>query len=125
MESELFGYEKGAFTGANSSRIGKFELARSGTIFLDEIGEISIGLQAKLLQVLQDRCYFRVGGHREIKTTARVVAATNRNLEAEITAGSFREDLFFIDLAPYVFTSHPLEKGRKIYFPLWIILSRK
>ncbi len=95
LESELFGYEKGAFTGANSVRIGKFELAKGGTIFLDEIGEMPISLQAKLLQVLQDRRYFRIGGHKEVKAMARVVAATNKNLEAEIAAGSFREDLFY------------------------------
>jgi len=117
LESELFGYEKGAFTGATSSRIGKFELARSGTIFLDEIGEISISLQAKLLQVLQDRCFFRVGGHREIKTTARVVAATNRNLEAEITAGSFREDLFY-RLSTICIHIPPLRERKEDILPL-------
>jgi len=117
LESELFGYEKGSFTGANSLRIGKFELAKSGTIFLDEIGEISIGLQAKLLQVLQDRCYYRVGGHREIKTTARVVAATNRNLEAEITAGSFREDLFY-RLSTICIHIPPLRERKEDILPL-------
>lgn len=95
LESELFGHEKGAFTGASALRVGKFELAKGGTVFLDEIGEISNTIQSKLLQVLQDRCYFRVGGRREIKAIAGVVAATNKNLESEISAGNFREDLFY------------------------------
>ncbi len=95
LESELFGYEKGAFTGASRSKIGKFELAKEGTIFLDEIGEIALSLQAKLLQVLQDGTFYRIGGHQEIQSKARVVAATNKNLEAEMVSGNFREDLFY------------------------------
>lgn len=95
METELFGYEKGAFTGADRRRIGKFEAAADGSIFLDEIGEIPLTMQAKLLQVLQDQKFPRIGGNKEIGTQARVIAATNRNLEAEILAGNFREDLYF------------------------------
>ena len=95
LESELFGYEKGAFTGAFSRKPGKFELAHKGTIFLDEIGEMSPGLQAKLLQVLQDRQFTRLGGNREITVDVRVVCATNRRLEEMVKDGSFREDLFF------------------------------
>ncbi len=95
IESELFGYEKGAFTGADRRKIGKFEAAADGSIFLDEIGEIPLSLQAKLLQVLQDQKFHRVGGNTDVATRARVIAATNRNLEAEIAVGNFREDLYF------------------------------
>jgi two-component system response regulator AtoC len=95
LESELFGHEKGAFTGAHAEKPGKFELAHQGTIFLDEIGEMDPRLQAKLLQVLQDEEFYRVGGKRPVRVDARVVVATNRNLEAAIRAGSFREDLFY------------------------------
>ena len=95
LESELFGYEKGAFTGAVSRKPGKFEMADTGTIFLDEIGEMSRGLQAKLLQVLQDREYTRLGGNREVRVDIRVQCATNRPLEEMVKDGSFREDLFF------------------------------
>lgn len=95
LESELFGYEPGAFTGADRRKPGKFELAHGGTIFLDEIGEISAGTQAKLLQVLQDGCYYRLGGNEEIRVDARVVASTNRDLEEEMAEGGFRKDLFY------------------------------
>ncbi|MGQ9671289.1 MAG: sigma-54 interaction domain-containing protein [Desulfosoma sp.] len=95
IESELFGYEKGAFTGADRRKPGKFEAAGEGTIFLDEIGEIPLPMQAKLLQVLQDQKFHRVGGNTEVATSARIIAATNRNLEAEIAVGHFREDLYF------------------------------
>jgi two-component system response regulator AtoC len=95
LESELFGHDKGAFTGAYREKPGKFELARHGTIMLDEIGEVPLHLQAKLLQVLQDGAFARVGGTRMIHSDARVVAATNRNLEAAIRARQFREDLFY------------------------------
>jgi two-component system response regulator AtoC len=95
LESELFGYEKGAFTGAVSRKIGKFEVAHTGTIFLDEIGEMSPGLQAKLLQVLQDSCFVHLGGHREIHVDVRVVCATNRDLTQMVAQGQFREDLYF------------------------------
>jgi two-component system response regulator AtoC len=95
LESELFGHEKGAFTGAHAEKPGKFELADQGTIFLDEIGEMDPRLQAKLLQVLQDEEFYRVGGKRSVRVDARVVVATNRNLDAAIRSGSFREDLFY------------------------------
>ena len=95
LESELFGYEKGAFTGANSRKIGKFELADGGTIFLDEIGEMSPGLQAKLLQVLQDNSFSRLGGNQEICVDVRVVCATHRNLLEMVSGKSFRDDLYF------------------------------
>ncbi len=94
LESELFGHEKGAFTGAAALKPGKFELAEDGTVFLDEIGDMSLMLQAKLLRVLQEREFERVGGVKRIKLRARVIAATHRDLAAEVTAGRFREDLY-------------------------------
>lgn len=95
LESELFGHEKGAFTDAYSKRIGKFELANDGTIFLDEIGDMSLNLQSKLLRVLQEKTFTRVGGNEIIYSNARIIAATNRNLEELVSKGEFREDLFF------------------------------
>jgi DNA-binding NtrC family response regulator len=95
LESELFGYEKGAFTGAHQRKPGKFEQAHRGSIFLDEIGEMSPALQAKLLQVLQDGSFHRLGGNQEIAVDVRVVCATNRRLDEMVRAGRFREDLFF------------------------------
>ncbi|OAT80818.1 sigma-54-dependent transcriptional regulator [Desulfotomaculum copahuensis] len=95
LESELLGYEKGAFTGAGTRKPGKFELADRGTIFLDEIGEMSPATQAKLLRVLQEKEFERVGGTETIKVDVRIVAATNKNLEQSIQEGAFREDLFF------------------------------
>ncbi|GJQ63606.1 MAG: acetoacetate metabolism regulatory protein AtoC [Melioribacteraceae bacterium] len=95
-ESELFGHEKGAFTGASQkTKLGKFELAEGGTILLDEIGELSLELQVKLLRVLQEKKFFRVGGEKEVSIDVRVLAATNRNLEDEIKKGNFREDLYY------------------------------
>ncbi len=95
LESELFGYEKGAFTGAVTAKPGRFELANGGTLFLDEVGDISLGVQVKLLRVLQERRFERLGGTRSIDVDVRVVAATNRDLQQLIADGSFREDLFY------------------------------
>ena len=95
LESELFGHEKGAFTGATERMIGKFEAADQGTIFLDEIGEMALGTQAKFLRVLEGHPFERVGGNTPIKVDVRVVAATNRPLEEAVRAGTFRRDLFF------------------------------
>ncbi|MGZ3768063.1 MAG: sigma-54-dependent transcriptional regulator [Bdellovibrio sp.] len=95
MESELFGHEKGAFTGAVERKIGKFQMANNGTLFLDEIGELKPDMQVKLLRVLQERKFTPVGGNREVKTTTRIIAATNRNLEKMMGEGTFREDLFY------------------------------
>jgi DNA-binding NtrC family response regulator len=95
MESELFGYQKGAFTGAVQNKAGLFESANGGTIFLDEIGEMPLAIQSKLLRVIQERTYRRVGSTDLRKTDVRVVAATNRDLDVERKAGRFREDLFF------------------------------
>jgi Nif-specific regulatory protein len=95
IESELFGHERGAFTGANAQRKGRFELADKGTIFLDEIGELSLPVQVKLLRVLQERELERVGGASTIKVNVRLIAASNRNLEEEVRAGRFRDDLFY------------------------------
>ncbi len=95
LESELFGYEKGAFTGAYQRKPGKFELANKGTIFLDEIGDIPLLLQSKLLRVIQEREIERLGGAHPIKVDVRIIAATNRNLEEEVKKGSFREDLYY------------------------------
>jgi DNA-binding NtrC family response regulator len=95
LESELFGHEKGAFTGAAERRLGRFELADQGTIFLDEIGEIPASTQVKLLRVLENRTFFRVGGTQPIKVNVRVIAATNANLKERVALGDFRDDLFY------------------------------
>ncbi len=95
LESELFGHEKGAFTGAAERRLGRFELSNAGTIFLDEIGEVPLSIQVKLLRVLESRTFFRVGGSQPIKVDVRVVAATNRNLQETVGLGEFRGDLFY------------------------------
>ena len=95
LESELFGHEKGAFTGATAQRQGRFEQCDGGTLFLDEIGEMPLHVQTKLLRVLQDGEFSRVGGNETIKTDVRIIAATNRNLEREVERGKFREDLFY------------------------------
>ena len=95
LESELFGHERGAFTGADRQKKGRFELAQGGTLFLDEIGEMPLGMQAKLLRVLQDGRFERVGGTDSIQTDCRVIAATNVILAEAVAAGRFREDLFY------------------------------
>ncbi len=95
LESELFGHEKGAFTGANKTRVGRLEQANGGTVFLDEIGELSPALQAKLLQVLEDKSFERVGGNRTIRSDIRIITATNRNLEQRVADRTFREDLYY------------------------------
>ncbi len=95
LESELFGHVKGAFTGASSNKEGKFSLAKNGTIFLDEVGEMNFNLQAKLLRVLQEREFERVGGEEKLKAECRMLSATNRNLEQMVKEGSFREDLYY------------------------------
>ena len=95
IESELFGYEKGAFTGAHGSKKGRFELADGGTLFLDEIGELNLATQIKLLRVLQEREFERLGGTQPIRADIRLIAATNKDLEKAIAAGEFRDDLFY------------------------------
>lgn len=95
LESELFGHERGAFSGAQQARAGRFELAHGGTLFLDEIGEMPLALQVKLLRAIQERCFERVGGTRSVKVDVRIVAATNADLDAAVRAGRFRKDLFY------------------------------
>ena len=117
IESELFGYEKGAFTGAVSTKPGRFELADKGTLFLDEVGEIPRDMQVKLLQVIQDHEFERVGGLRTIKVDVRLIAATNRNLLQDVKDGRFREDLYY---RLNVFPTHlpPLRERREDILPL-------
>ncbi len=95
LESELFGHERGAFTGATKTRTGRLEQANCGTVFLDEIGELTPALQAKLLRVLEEKCFERLGGNQTIRTDIRIIAATHRNLEANVETGTFREDLYY------------------------------
>ena len=95
IESELFGYEKGAFTGASARRAGFFEQANGGTLFLDEIGELPLFAQVKLLRALQQKSFHRIGGEHPLKVNVRIIAATNRDLSAEVSEGRFREDLFY------------------------------
>jgi len=112
VESELFGHEKGAFTGADRQRVGRFELADGGTIMLDEVGELPLGTQAKLLRVLQDGEFERIGGSSTSKVSVRVIAATNRKLHEEVSAGRFRQDLFY-RLNVYPVTVPPLRTRRE------------
>ncbi len=103
LESELFGHRKGAFTGAVNDRVGRFELAHGGTLFLDEIGDMSLDMQVKLLRVLQERTIDPIGGSRQVSIDVRVIAATHRDLEEEISAGRFREDLYYrLNVLPVV-----------------------
>jgi len=124
LESELFGHEKGAFTGAISTRKGRFEMAEGGTLFLDEIGDMPQPMQVKLLRVLQERTFERVGGAKSIKTNVRIIAATHQHLEDMITAGTFREDLFYrLNVFPI---ETPALRDRQTDIPLLIqeLLSR-
>ena len=117
FESEFFGHVKGSFTGAHRDRVGRFELADGGTLFLDEIGEIPLDLQSKLLRVLQENEFERIGDEKTKKTDVRVIAATNRDLEKEITNGNFREDLFY-RLSVFPIEVPPLRKRREDIVPL-------
>ena len=117
LEAELFGHEKGSFTGAHAQRIGRFEEANDGTIFLDEVAEMSPQLQAKLLRVTQNGTFQRVGSNREIRTNARLLAATNKNLEEEVKQGRFREDLFY-RLNVVELNIPPLRERREDILPL-------
>lgn len=112
IESELFGYEKGAFSGAIKQKYGKIELAQNGTLFLDEIGELTPSIQAKFLKVLQDKSFERVGGLETIKTNARFITATNRDLKQMVKDGKFREDLYF-RLNVFPITIPPLRERKQ------------
>ena len=118
MESELFGHERGAFTGATARKIGKFELADEGTIFLDEIGDMELGLQGKVLRVLEGDRFMRVGGTTKVKADVRLIAATNKDLEAGVTAQAFRADLFYrLNVFPIVM---PPLRDRRDDIPLLV-----
>ncbi len=123
LESELFGHERGAFTDARQQKRGLFETAEGGTVFLDEIGEMTPGLQAKLLRFLEEKTFKRVGGLQDIRVDVRVIAATNRNLEEEVKAGKFREDLFYrLQVMPVVLP--PLRERRGDVGPAGQLLHR-
>jgi len=124
LESELFGHEKGSFTGANKTRIGRLEQGNGGTVFLDEIGEMSLALQSKFLRVLEDKCFERVGGNQTIYSDVRIIAATNKILEEEVSAGKFREDLYY---RINVLRVHlpPLRERRECIEPLANVLLEK
>ncbi len=117
LESELFGHEKGAFTGADRLKIGLFEMVKGGTLFLDEIGDMPLSLQSKLLRVLQDGTFIRVGGTKEIKVDVRIITATNRNLEQMVREGRFREDLYW-RLNVFPIKLPPLRERREDILPL-------
>src|SRR5690606_8607340 len=118
IESELFGHEKGAFTGAASQRLGAFEYANGGTVFLDELGELSLDLQPKLLRVLEQREIRRVGGSQTIKVDLRIIAATRMDLRSEIEKGKFREDLYFrLNVVPIV---SPALRDRRDDIPILV-----
>lgn len=117
LESELFGHEKGAFTGATTQRVGRFEEANNGTILLDEIADMSLALQAKLLRVTQNGTFSRIGSNRELRTNARILAATNKNLDELVKAGKFREDLFY-RLNVIELNIPPLRERREDILPL-------
>lgn len=117
LESELFGFEKGAFTGADQAKTGKFELAGKGSIFLDEIGELPFFMQSKLLQIIQDREYYRVGGHKPLEVKARIIAATNLDLDPENSPESFRRDLFY-RLSTISIHIPPLRERKEDIIPL-------
>jgi transcriptional regulator with PAS, ATPase and Fis domain len=125
LESELFGYEGGAFTGARGiGKAGMFELAQGGTIFLDEIGEISLSLQAKLLHVLQDKTFFKIGGNKNVEVDVRIIVATNKNLEEEMLKGRFREDLYYrINVFP-IWIPPLRERKQDIYFLVHSMLPK-
>ena len=124
LESELFGHEKGAFTGADKQRVGRFEQASGGTIFLDEIGEMTMGLQTKLLRVLEEKRFERVGGNTTIFSDVRIIAATNKDLVAQVEKGLFREDLYYrINVLPIRLPA--LKERRECLLPLAHLLLRK
>ncbi|MGW8194378.1 MAG: sigma-54 interaction domain-containing protein [Desulforhopalus sp.] len=124
LESELFGHEKGAFTGADKQRIGRFEQANGGTIFLDEIGEMNMNLQTKLLRVLEEKSFERVGGNKTILSDIRIIAATNKNLMKQVEDGLFREDLYYrINVLPVMLPS--LKDRKECLMPLASLLLNK
>jgi transcriptional regulator with GAF, ATPase, and Fis domain len=124
LESELFGHERGAFTGAVSTRKGRFEMADGGTLFLDEVGEIPLATQVKLLRVIQEREFERVGGSKLISVDVRIITSTNRDLKAEIGAGQFREDLFYrLNVFPIVMPA--LNQRDEAIIPLAEYFARK